>query len=142
MSPIPTQAVAVSPPPAAVTTPPKTVTAPKATPKLGPLSAFEGDPAVKDLRAYYVAAARALNTRNFRLPALVALSTPARAARHSTLFESEVGLFHPGPMPLTPVGVRPVTAVHKQVLLCAIVDGWSLTKPAAGRPTRTTSLRS
>lgn len=135
VSPIPTQAVAVSPSPASVTTPPNTVTAPRGKPKLAPLSVYEGDPAVKDLRAYYVAAARALNARNFGLPALVALSTPARAARHPTVFKGDVGLFTPGPLPFTPLGVRTVAAGHKQVIFCEIEQGWVLTK-RGGRPAR------
>ena len=135
VSPIPTQAVAVSPSPATVTTPPITVTAPKAKPTLAPLSPYESDPAVKDLRAYYVAAARATNARNFGFPALVALSTAGRAARHPTVFKSDIGLFNPGPAPFTPLGVRTVSAGRKQVLFCGIDDGWALTK-RGGRPAR------
>ena len=142
-SPIPTQA-APSPSPAIVTTPPKTVTAPKAKPTLAALSAYENDPAVKDLRAYYVAAARAINARNFRLLALVALSTPGRAARHPTVFMGDVGLFIPGPVPFTPLGVRTVAAGHKQVLWCGVEEGWSLTKKGGrpARPYRVVALRS
>lgn len=132
-SPIPTQAAAPSLSPATTTTPPKTVTAPK--PKLAALSAYENDPAVKDLRAYYVAAARAVNSRNFALPALVALSTQGRATRHSTVFAPDVGLYTPGPLPFTPLGIRTVAAGHKQVVFCDIYDGWALTK-RGGRPAR------
>lgn len=126
-SPIPTQDVAVSPSPATATAPAKTVTAPKPKPP-APLSAYESDPAVKDLRAYYVAAARAINARNFRLPALLALSTPGRAARHQSVFGSEVGLYYPGPAPFTPLGVRTVAAGHKQIITCGIDNGWGLTR--------------
>ena len=134
-SPIPTRAAAVSPTPASATTRPKTVTAPKAKPTLAAPSAYENDPAVKDLRAYYVAAARAVNARNFQLPALVALSTQGRAARHPTVFGPDVGLFTPGPLPFTPLGVRTVAAGHKQVVYCDISDGWALTSKG-GRPAR------
>ena len=128
VSPIPTQAVAVSPSPATATAPAKTVTASKPKPKPAPLSAYEGDPAVKDLRAYYVALARATNARNLRLPALIALSTPGRAARHVTTSRTEIGLFMPGPSPFTSLGVRTVAAGRKQVLFCGVDDGWALTK--------------
>ena len=130
VSPLPTQAVVVTPSPATVTTPAKPVTAPKPKPKanVAPLSAYEGDPAVKDLRAYYVAAARAINARNFRLPALLALSTPGRAARHQAVFGSEIGLYYPGPAPFTPLGVRTVAPGHKQIITCGVDNGWALTK--------------
>ena len=134
-SPIRSQADTPSSSPATATTPAKTVTPPKAKPTLAALSAYENDPAVKDLRAYYVAAARAVNARNFQLPALVALSTQGRAARHPTVFGPDVGLFTPGPLPFTPLGVRTVAAGHKQVVYCDISDGWALTSKG-GRPAR------
>ncbi len=118
-----------------MTPPATTVTAPKPKSTLAPLSAYENDPAVKDLRAYYVAAARATNARNLAFPALVALSTPGRAARHARLFKPDIGLYNPGPGPFTPLGVRTVSAGHKQVLFCGIDDGWALTK-RGGRPAR------
>lgn len=102
---------------------------PSPSPSPAPLSAFEGDPAVQGLRTYLSALAAALNAGDLQLPALVAASTPERAALHQELFAEDLGQYYPGPVPLEVLGVRAVSADQKQVLGCVVDGGFGLTGP-------------
>jgi hypothetical protein len=98
-----------------------------------PLSPYENDPGVKTMRAFYAAAAKAVNARNLRLPELVALSTARRQVRTEALLKEELGSRVPGPVPFTPVSVRSNGPASRSVLLCVLDGGWSI-DPKTGKP--------
>ena len=89
----------------------------------GPL---EVDPAVAALRAYYAAAALAVNADDFQLPELVALSTPTRQQANATAFITDRGGYVPGPTPFTPLSASALSATRRAVVLCALDSGWVL----------------
>ncbi|HEU0101699.1 MAG TPA: hypothetical protein VFR07_05205 [Mycobacteriales bacterium] len=106
----------------------------------GPL---EVDPAVAALRAYYVAAARAVNADDLDLPELRALSTPRRQDIAYSVFLPDRGGYVPGPTPFTPLAVTPLSDTRRAVLLCAVESGWVLAArggPPLG-PDQTVALR-
>jgi hypothetical protein len=121
----------VSPPPAAPQSP--NVAPTTAAPSPTPTSPYENDPGVKALRKFYVAVSKAINSRNLRLPELVAWSTPRRQLQNEVLFKSELGLHAPGPLRFTPVGVRSTGANTRSVLFCALNEGFNL-DPKTGKP--------
>lgn len=98
-----------------------------------PAAALEADPAVRALRAWYAAAARAVNADDLDLPELAALSTPQRQELNASAFAEDRGAHVPGPTPFTPVGATG-TGPQRTVQLCAVDGGWVLDAPG-GTPT-------
>ena len=133
----PTTAPPTAAPPSTGASTPSLPPPPSATPTPvdQPLSAFEADPAVQALRAFYVAAAQALNADDFSLPSLRTVSTAARAERNAADFAVDRGGYVPGPTPFTPVGVQVASATRRVVAFCGLEAGWVLTAPG-GRPTQ------
>lgn len=105
-----------------------------------PLSPFEADPAVQGFRAYQIAVADAINAHNLDLPELNALSTTARQARNKVLYGPALGEYLPGPPPGTPLGVRVVSATQRDLPMCMLDEGWTLTKPG-GTPTEARAVQ-
>ena len=106
---------------------PSRTPSPSPSPSPEPLSAFEDDPAVQAIRAFYVAAARAVNADDFMLPELLAVSTARRVEINRSTFEDGIGGYTPGPTPFTPVGVQEVAPDRRTVLGCSLDSGWVLT---------------
>jgi hypothetical protein len=110
-----------------------TTAAPSPSASKAPLSPYENDPAVKALRKYYAVASKAINARNGRLPELDAWSTPRRQLRNPVLIKADFGLYAPGPVPFTPVGVRSLGPNSRAVAVCVLGEGFNL-DPKTGKP--------
>lgn len=104
-----------------------------------PRSRFERNPAVRVLRTHYVGLAKSVNLRTADVPELVRTSTTARAAVNPSVMRTELGLHYPGPVPFTPYAVRVVDSRTREVLMCAVDEGWGR-DPATGRPARPWSV--
>jgi hypothetical protein len=100
-----------------------------------PLSPFESDPAVVALRAWARQSALDFNNgQNYTDPALLALETSAEAPRTHLGYDEYIGTTFPGPLPLAPQAVRPLTPTAKQIDACSLDEGWAVdptTKVAA-----------
>ncbi|MCW2568946.1 MAG: hypothetical protein JWN54_3043 [Mycobacterium sp.] len=127
-----------APPVASATASPPASTSP--SPSATPAGPYEKDPGVQTMRAYYAALSKAVNARNLRLPELVALTTPKRAAQIVILLRDELGNRVPGPVPFTPVAVRSNGPGSRTVLLCVLSNGFSL-DPKTGKPARARLVR-
>ncbi|MBC7372713.1 MAG: hypothetical protein H7323_01815 [Frankiales bacterium] len=108
---------------------------PTARPTSPPLSAFEGDPAVKGMRAYLVAAATAVNARNLQQARLLATSTAARAALHQDIYGPSLVGYYPGPNPTAVLGVQVISKTERSIPVCSPEAGILLDK-RGGKPTK------
>jgi len=130
--------------PAPLSTAPTTI-APTTTPASPPpsetaqtnaLSRFESDPAVKALRKFAAAVGTSINGDDASLKA----AWPVMTAHGRTVFQqvaaSDVKLFYPGPLPITPTRVQHAGATAR-ISSCVWLAGWGQdpkTKlPADGR---------
>ena len=107
---------------------PSTSPSPSPSPSPKPLSAFEGDPAVVAFRANLRAGAEAINSRNLKLPALLATSTARRAVRYPVIYAEDLKLFFPGTRPVAVLGVRTASPTAKNILTCSLESGFGLDK--------------
>jgi hypothetical protein len=96
---------------------------PKPTAK--PLSRFEDEAPVKVARKWAAAFATAVNDRDRELRALAPLTTAEGQVRMVGYGAEDVGLFYPGPLPFTPVGVQ-VDGTAAQVPMCLWAEGFAL----------------
>ena len=90
-----------------------------------PLSRFEDQAPVKAARKWAAAFATAVNDRDQELRALAPLTTAGGLDRMVGYGAEDAGLFYPGPLPFTPVGVR-VDGASAQVPLCLWAEGFAL----------------
>jgi hypothetical protein len=102
---------------------PTAETEPKPTVK--PLSRFEDEAPVKVARKWARAYATAINDRDPRLRALAPLTTAEGLDRMIGYGAEDAGLFYPGPLPFTPVGVH-VQGSAAEVPLCLWAEGFAL----------------
>jgi len=104
-----------------------------------PLSPFEDDPAVKALRKWAAAAAKAFNAGSkFHDPALTALETKSFVPLIAANFKTDSGLRYPGPVPFTPISVSAANAVRK-VHACFVAYGFAV-NPKTGKSPRKLQL--
>ena len=127
-----TSSPTTTPPTAAPSTTAPTSEAPAAD----PLSEFEGDPAVKALRRFAAAIGESVNDNDASLRAAWPVLTRHGRRVFQDAAASDIKLFYPGPLPLTPTRVEHAGATTR-VLSCVWVSGWGQepkTKlPADGR---------
>jgi hypothetical protein len=122
---------AVDQPAEASSTPSATPTSeePSATPEpeptAKPLSRFEDEPTVKVARTWASVYATAVNDRDEQLRAIAPLTTAEGLDRMVGYGAEDAGLFYPGPLPFTPVGVR-VDGSTATVPMCMWVEGFAL----------------
>ena len=90
-----------------------------------PLSPFEQDPAVKAMRAWAAQAARTVNSGHYNDAALSALMTAGLGKTMRHVFNGDVGLYYPGPLPFTPVSVKVVSATERDMRLCVVGTGFA-----------------
>jgi hypothetical protein len=90
-----------------------------------PLSRFEDEPPVKVARKWAAAFATAVNDRDRGLGALAPLTTTEGLERMVGYGAEDAGLFYPGPLPFTPVGVQ-VDGTAAQVPMCLWAEGFAL----------------
>ena len=95
------------------------------TPTAKPLSRFEDEAPVKVARTWAAAFATAVNDRDRELRALAPLTTAEGHDRMVGYGAEDAGLFYPGPLPFTPVGVR-VDGTAAQVPMCLWAEGFAL----------------
>ena len=120
----------------APTAEPSTTAPTSEAPAADPLSEFENDPAVKALRTFAAAVGRSINDDDASLKA----AWPVMTAHGRTVFQrvaaSDVKLFYPGPLPITPTRVQREGATAR-ISSCVWLSGWGQdpkTKlPAHGR---------
>ncbi|MFD1250297.1 hypothetical protein ACFQ3F_21060 [Nocardioides ginsengisoli] len=82
-------------------------------------------PQAKAVEAWAAAYARAVNAGDHGFAGAADPSTPAVKEWMERHAGSEWGRYFPGPLPVAPVGVRPVDATHREVDACAMVSGWT-----------------
>lgn len=116
--------------PSATPTPAFTTTP---TPTPTPTSRFERDPAVQGLRAYFAVAAEAINTGNEDHPGFKNVSMPGWLPDSAGLVRSQKGLRAPGPTPFTPLRVKVLSSVARDVEVCGMDNGWNI-DPSTGKP--------
>ena len=97
----------------------------KPKPAAKPLSRFEDEAPVKVARSWAAAFATSVNERDQELGALAPLTTAEGLDRMVGYGAEDAGLFYPGPLPFTPVGVR-VDGTAAQVPLCLWAEGFAL----------------
>jgi hypothetical protein len=120
----------------APTTAPPTTPATSEAPEANPLSRFEDDPAVKALRTFAASVGTSINDDDASLKA----AWPVMTVHGRTVFQqvaaSDVRLFYPGPLPITPTRVQHEGATTR-INSCVWLAGWGQdpkTKlPADGR---------
>jgi hypothetical protein len=98
-------------------------TEPKPTAK--PLSRFEDEAPVRVGRKWAAAFATAVNDRDRELRALAPLTTAEGLERMVGYGAEDAGLFYPGPLPFTPVGVD-VDGTSAAVPMCLWAEGFAL----------------
>jgi hypothetical protein len=97
----------------------------KPKPSAKPLSRFEEEAPVKAARAWAAAYGTAINDRDESFATLSAHTTAEGRQRMVGYGAEDAGLFYPGPLPFTPVGVR-VDGTAAQVPLCLWAEGFAL----------------
>jgi hypothetical protein len=116
-------------------------TAPSKTPTsessaADPLSEFEGDLAVKALRTFAAAVGTSINDDDPSLKAAWSVMTAHGRTVFQQVAASDVKLFYPGPLPITPTRVQHEGATAR-ISSCVWLSGWGQdpkTKlPAHGR---------
>jgi hypothetical protein len=104
---------------------------PKPTTK--PLSRFEDEAPVKVARAWAAAYGTAVNEGDENFASLAAFTTPAGRDRMVGYGAEDAGLFYPGPMPFTPVGVR-VDGATATVPMCMWLEGFAVERKSKQPP--------
>ncbi|HET6563475.1 MAG TPA: hypothetical protein VFG72_16520 [Marmoricola sp.] len=98
---------------------------PKGEPTMKPLSRFEDEAPVKVARKWAVAFATAVNDHDQELRAIAPLTTAEGLDRMVGYGAEDAGLFYPGPLPFTPVGVR-AQGDSAEVPMCLWAEGFAL----------------
>jgi hypothetical protein len=122
-----------SPAPTATTSTASPSPTSSATHPPAPLSPYEADPAVRALRVWAAAAARAINAGRITSPAFDAAMTAGLRATVRNLTGGEQGHQYPGPLPFTPTRVQVRSGTERDVRLCVLVAGYSL-NPRTHKP--------
>jgi hypothetical protein len=82
-------------------------------------------PQAKAVDAWAAAFARAVNAGDHGFAGAADPSAPAVEEWMERHAGPEWGRYFPGPLPVAPLGVRPVDATHREVEACVLVSGWS-----------------
>jgi hypothetical protein len=99
-----------------------TSASPSPTETARPLSPYEARPQVKVIRKWAAGFGRSVNDNDHAMTALAPVVT-GDPKRFASYVSQEFGLFYPGPLPLTPTGVR-VSGPKATVPTCVWSGGW------------------